>query len=245
MNFVKKHKVELIAIVCLFIMLLSVLLWNYVSKKYSNKKDNDNILVDISDFNNVDSVEAKLGEDIKITQGYLLNYTSKKASIWYMSKAYVNNVKKEDRECVITLTENKDSNLSIKSTIDINKCDVKKDNEYNFVGTIDIKNGSIELSKISSEAINYQNVTNVNFNDLVNNIIAVKNNHFIIMGYMVTDNDKYKLYDSKDAYTKDSSAGNYFLIDWKEKFMYTGNQYVSVDCLLEDTYKLKECKLVE
>lgn len=245
MKFVKKHKVEIIAVVCLFVMLVAVLVWNAIAGRQAEKKEEDKEVIDVSNVNNISSVEAKLGEDIKITQSYLLNYTSNKSSVWYMSKAYVNGVKNTDRECTITLTENKDSGVTIKATIDSNKCDVKKDNEYNFVGTIDIKTGNIELSKISSDEINYQNVTEINFNDLVNNINSVRSNRFIVIGYMVTDNDKYKLYDSKDAYTKDNSAGNYFLLDWKDTFMYTGNQKVTVNCLLDDTYKLKDCELVE
>ena len=62
---------------------------------------------------------------------------------------------------------------------------------------------------------------------------------------MFTDNNQYKLYDSKEKYKKDKSSGSYFLIDWKDKFNYTGNTRVTLKCLIDDTYKLKNCEMVK
>ena len=77
------------------------------------------------------------------------------------------------------------------------------------------------------------------------NMVNINKTYFLIYGYLVTDGDKYKLYDSKDAYNKNPEAGEYFLISWNGEFPYTGNQDVNIRCRLEDTYKIKECTYVK
>ncbi len=243
MKFFNKYKTVIISIICLIIMLAFVVLWNMIIVK--NDKESENSNIDLGRVNNVSSVESKLGEDIKITQNYLLTYTSNKASIWYMSSAYVKAIKYDEMDAIITLTDSESGNTKISGTIDKDKCDVKSGDIVNFVGTIDLSTGMIELTKISNDTIDYKNVTEIDFKDLVNNIQKVKSNYFIVIGYMVTDGDKYKLFDSKEDYSKNNNAGTYFLLNWKDAFMYTGNQKVTVKCLIEDTYKLNMCELFE
>ena len=62
---------------------------------------------------------------------------------------------------------------------------------------------------------------------------------------MITDKARFKLYESKPAYEEDSSVGTYFSINWKDKFNYTGNANVTLECKINGTYKLKDCSLVE
>ncbi len=246
MKFIKKNKVVIISVLFLIIMLSAVLIWNsIISKQNEEKNVNSDNFVDVGKVNNISNVEAKLGEDIKITQDYLLNYTSSKASVWYMSKGYVKNIKVSGSDAILTLSEDKDSKVILYGSIDKNKCDVKVGDTINFVGTIDLKTNIIELSKISINDIDYKNVSKISLNDLVTNIEKVKDNYFIVIGFMVTDENKYKLFDSKEAYTEDSSAGNYFLLNWKDEFLYTGNQKVTVKCKIEDTYKLNMCELIQ
>lgn len=244
MKFFNKYKTIIISIICLIIMLAFVIFWNMIIVK-DKDKESENSNIDLGNVNNISSVEAKLGEDIKITQSYLLTYTSNKASIWYMSSAYVKAIKYDAMDATITFSDSENGEIKINGTIDKDKCDVKIGNIVNFVGTVDLNTGMIELTKISTDTIDYKNVTEIDFKDLVNNIQKVKNNYFIVIGYMVTDGDKYKLFDSKEDYTKNSNAGTYFLLNWKDTFMYTGNQKITVKCLIEDTYKLNMCELVE
>ncbi len=246
MNFLKKYKITVVCSISLIIMILGIFFWNYIAD-LQNKDKNDivdqNYEVDLSDVNNVPMVEAKLGEDIQITQGYLLTYTRKKSSIWYESSAYVKKIADNGLTATITLS-NKDNSKKLVATIDSNKSNVKKGEIVNFVGTIDLNDGSLELSKITKDKIEYSSVERLEFNDLVDNIKAVKKNFFIINGYMVTENKEYKLYDSKDSYKKDKSSTNSFLIHWDDKFNLTGNATVTIKCLIKDTYDLKNCELI-
>lgn len=102
MELVRKNKVTIIALISLIIMTGSVFFWNYISKKQASEKKEAPI-IDVSDANNVPSVDAKLGSDIKITQSYLLNYTTKKSGIWYMSKAYVKDIKIQKKKLFLLL----------------------------------------------------------------------------------------------------------------------------------------------
>lgn len=246
MKFIKKHKVEIISIIGIVVMLLSVLLWNNIVERQKAKKDTTQPNnVDVSDASNIKSVEAKLGSDMKITQGYLLKYTSNKSGIWYMSTGYVKNISKKNKEATITLSDKKGSSLNVKATISLDKCDVNKGDIVNIVGTINFLDSSLELTKISKEDIEYKEVTNIALDELITNIELIKSNYFIVSGYMITDGDKYKLFNNKEDYKLDSSVGTYFTLSWKDKFNYTGNQAVTVKCKLEDTYKLNECELVK
>ena len=152
-------------------------------------------------------------------------------------------LKCKDNECKITVTNDVKSGNNLILTIVQNKCNVKKGEYVNFVGTIDIETSSIELAKLSKDEIEYSNVIKIELDDLINNINLIRSNIFVINGYMVTDGDKYKLFDSKDSYLNNESAGNYFLINWKEKFNYTGNQAVTLQCNLLGSYKLNNCEL--
>lgn len=244
MNFVKKNKILIIVVCALIIMILGVFFWNYISKKQSEDKNKlDNNSVDVSDVNNIDSVEAKLGEDVKITQGYLLNYTTKKSGIWYMSSGAVKNIIEDNKYSTITISS--DDGKVIKGTIATDKCDVKKEDFIYFVGTIDLKTMMLNLTKVDIEQINYKNVEEIELNDLVDNINLIKENYFIVHGYLVTDGDQYKLYDTKDAYKENEGFGSYFTLSWKEEFPYTGTKEVSVKCKIDDTYKLNECELID
>ncbi|HAB67096.1 MAG TPA: hypothetical protein DCE23_06990 [Firmicutes bacterium] len=243
MNFLKKHKIVILSITIIILCFMSVILWNFIVRKQKEKKEEEPI--NVLDINNVPSVDAKLnGEDYPITQLYLLSYSKHKSGIWYMSSGYVSRISKRGTDVVIVLTEGKNSNIVLTTSINEDKANVKVGDLVNFVGTVDIKSGEVHLSKISHDPINYASVTEISLSDLVNNIKLIKDTYFLVSGYMVTDQDKYKLYDSKDNYNKDNSVGNYFLIDWNE-VKYTGNQNVILRCKLEDTYALGNCSLME
>lgn len=241
MNFIKNNKAVILSIIALIIMIAAVFIWNKIIIKQNEPEPTTPL--DVSDANNIPSVEAKLGSDIRITQGYLLTYTRRKSNTWYVSSGYVKNVKINDTIAIITLTASKDSKKSLTATIDSSKWKYKKGDTLNFVGTIDLSNKELSLSKISLESIDYKNVTEIAIDELVDNINQVTSNYFIINGYLVTDEDKFKLFDSKEAYQKDSSVSTYFTIDWKEEFNYTGNTNATIKCLIGDTYKLKSCEL--
>lgn len=244
MNFIKKNIVCIVVISSLALMIFGVFFWNSVADKQTNKKTKVNEeIIDVSEINNVPSVEAKLGSDMKITQGYLLNYTIKKSGIWYMSTAKVKEISLSDKDAIITLFFS-DVNNQLMATINKNKLNIEIGDTINFVGTIDLSNGEIELSKISKEEINYKNVTKINFDELVKNIEMVKSNYFIVNGYLVTDGTVYKLYDNKNSYLKNKDFGTYFTISWENDFDYTGNANIKVKCLIGDTYKLKDCEMV-
>lgn len=235
-------KIFIVFVVLVVFIVLCFFIFKNNSNKDEDNKINNNI--DVSDVNNINSVEKKLGSPIKITQSYLLNYTTKKSGVWYMSSAYVKSIKVEDMDAYIVLT-NKDKSKSITASIEYEKVNVKKGDLINFVCTIDLEDGILELTKISIEDINYNSVTEIEFDDLLDNINKIKNNIFIINGYMVTDEDKYKLFDSKNDYKKNNKPGNYFTIEWKDEFNYTGNANVTISCKLGGAYKLSECELEE
>lgn len=245
MNLIKENKVVILSIICLLLLIGSVFVWNKIIELQKEKDDEIINDINLDDYNNISSVESKLGEDIKISQSYLLNYTSKKASVWYMSKAYVRDIKADGSNFALVLSDSMESDIKITSTIEQSKCNVKKGELINFVGTLDLDTGNLELSKISKEEIDYKSVTEIDFKNLVENFKLVKSNYFLVMGYMITDNDKYKLFDNKSDAQEENKIGKYFLIDWKGEFKYTGNQNVTLKCKIEDTYKLKECELVK
>lgn len=241
----KKTKLFIFCSVSIVLMIFLVVIFNF-----SFKKDDDKLLTkinnyseDIGDYNNVSSIDAKLGdEDIKVTQSYLLNYTIKKGGTWYLSNGVVRSIKKISNECIINVS-NEEQSLNL--TIDSSKCSVKRNDKVNFVGTIDIETGNLLLSRISTDEINYSSAINLNLNELINNINLVRNSYFVINGYMVTDGDKYKLYDSKESYIDNPDVGNYFNLNWKDNFGYTGNSDVTVRCNILDTFKLHNCELIK
>lgn len=242
----KKSKGKIIISIIVIVLCIGVISGLYIFNKIK-EKENENYsptLMDVGDVNNVPSVDSKLGDTMKITHSYLLSYTTKKASIWYMSSATIKKIKINDDEATITLI-NEDGSKSLTAIIDNDKVDVKKGDTINFVGTINLENGQIVLSKISKDLINYNSVTKIEFNELVDNIDKLFSNYFVVSGYMVTDGDKYKLYDSKSSYQKNSGVGNYFNLVWKDTFNYTGNANVTVMCMIGDTFKLIDCELME
>jgi hypothetical protein len=244
MQFLKKYKNEFIFFLILVTALVIAGVIITVSKGKNNEESNPGIEIDLNDVNNVDVVESRLDYKMKITQGYLLTYTTNKSGIWYMSSAVIDKIKIDGTEAFILLI-NEDKTYSLVAEIPSNKVNVKKGDTINFVGTIDLETGNIELAKISLDEINYKDVEKMEFTELVDNINKVMDNIFVIHGYMITDGTKYKLFDSKSSYEKDSSVGNYFNIKWDGKFNYTGNANVTIECKLNGTYKLKDCTLVE
>ena len=240
MKFIKNNKAVIIAIVCLILMLFSVVLWNKIISK--QREIEESMQIDVSDANNVPSVEAKLGSDMRITQSYLLNYTINKSSIWYKSEAVVKNKMVRDDVAILTLSENLNSEKILTATISNSKCDVKVSDSVQFVGTIDLHTGAVELSKISKEDIDYKNVTLLNINELIDNITLVKNNYFIVSGYLVRDNDNYRLFDSNDDYI--AKSDNYFLIHWIDETFSIDDGQVKIKCKIEDTKKLEVCEIV-
>lgn len=241
----KKTRLFLVCSISIVLMIFFVVIFNVVFKKDEDKllTKIQNYSEDIGDYNNVSSIDAKLGkEDIKVTQSYLLNYTIKKGGTWYMSSGTIKSIKYSDTDCIISIDSN---SKTLKLSIDKNKCSVKNNDVVNFVGTIDIETGYLLLSKISKEEINYNSAIKMELGDLLNNINLVRTSYFVINGYMVTDGDKYKLYDSKSSYLDNPDVGNYFNLNWKDKFGYTGNSDVTVRCNILDTFKLHNCELIK
>lgn len=243
MELIKKYKNE---IVFFGILIVALCVAGIIISLTNNKEDSEKPIpnIDVSDVNNIEAVESRLEYKMKITQGYLLTYTTNKSGIWYMSSAIVSNIKYDGTTAYITVT-NKEKTHSKVLEIESNKVNVKKGDTINFVGTVDLETGNLELAKLSKDTINYSNVTEMEFTKLVDNIKLVKNNVFVITGYMITDKDRYKLFESKTDYDEDPSVGKYFTITWKDKFNYTGNAQVTLECKINGTYKLKECSLVE
>ncbi len=246
MEFIKTYKKEIIFFSIFFLIILAIAGWFYfviyLGDKEVEEKTNQGF--DLSDVNNVDAVESRLDYKMKISQGYLLTYTTNKSGIWYMSSAIVSKIKLDGTDAFITLT-NDDKTHKLIAEISSDKVNVKKGDSINFVGTIDLETGNIELAKISKDTINYKNVKKMEFTKLVDNIKKVKDNIFVISGYMITDGDRYKLFESKTSYKENNNVGEYFTISWDKEFNYTGNANVTLECKLNGTYKLKECSLVE
>ena len=236
----EKLRVPVISLILLIIMLGGVLVWNKIIDK--KEKTTEPTFVDVSDANNVPSVDKKLGnEDVAITESYLRSYTINKSATWYQSSGIVKSIKYKGKEAIISLRDN-DNNV-IEATISKSDCKVKKNDKVNFVGVISIKNSNLILSKISKEEFSYSNSISITIKELKENISNIKSTYFVINGYMVTEKDKFKLYDNKEDYLNESSG--YFVINWQDKFMYTGNQNVKVRCKLADTNVLNSCTLIE
>ena len=236
----KKIRVPVISFILLVIMLLGVLVWNKIIHK--DDKSEEPSVIDVSDANNVPSVDKRLGNgDYAITQSYLRNYVIHKGGTWYESKGTVKKIQYQKDDALLTIQD--DDGNSIQAVIEKSKCDVKKNDFVYFIGVIRFKNYQVTLSKISKEEIHYNSSISVTIEELQDYFKKLSNTYFVINGYMVTDSNQYKLYESKEAYQKDSSAGNYFLIEWDGEFLYTGNQDVKVRCQLSDTYQLSSCTL--
>ena len=69
---------------------------------------------------------------------------------------------------------------------------------------------------------------------IIEHVDNVRNTDFLVQGYMVTDNDEYKLFDSKSKYQSNSDAGSYFLLSMDESFNYTGNANVTLSCNIDN-----------
>ena len=244
MDFTKKHKIVIIIILSIILLVVSLTAWIKLIDKDKDVEVEDVPLVDVGNVNNVQAVESRLDYKMKISQSYLLTYTTNKSAIWYMSSAKVSKIKEEDNISYISVTNEENTHRMILE-IESQRVNVKKGDLINFVGTIDLETGNVELAKLSKDTINYSNVTKIEFTELVDNIKLVKNNIFVISGYMITDKDKFKLFESKLAFEDDSSVGRYFYITWKDKFNYTGNANVTLECNINGTYKLNNCVLVK
>ena len=84
-----KRKIIIIGIVICLVIAIGVLGKKMFFEEKEVIKEVQQEFVDVSDANNVDVIDKKLGNEIKITSGYLLSYAIKKSSIWYESKGYV------------------------------------------------------------------------------------------------------------------------------------------------------------
>lgn len=232
----------IILIILLLLVICSIIIFICISNK--NKVTHSNIeYQDYSDVSNVSVVDAKLGEDLDITQGYLMTYVTKKSGMWYMSKGYIKDVKEKDNKYIYTIGNDKNSKNVLIASISNDKDKISKNNEVNFVFTIDISNGNLKLTKISKDIINYNSVTNIDFNDLYDNINKLLSTRFRIKGYLVTVGSNYYLYDTKDDYSKESN--NYFKVNWDGEFLYTGNANVNIECNINNLSSLKNCKLLQ
>ena len=227
-----------IILVSLFIV-CGVLYFNYINK--DNIEEGNNIDSDYSDVTNVPVIDAKLGEDITITQAYLKKYVIKKSSLWYMSNGKISNIKNDEDGTTYKIVSNDNKILMLYTSKDNDG--LKKGDKVNFVGTINLSDGTINLSSISKDTINYSSPTVMELDELINHINTIKGNYFIVKGYMVTEGDTYKLYDSKEDYKSEEKQNIPFELDWKDKFNLTGNASVTVKCLIGSTFKLKDCIL--
>ena len=236
----------IIFIITIVVIILVLVISNIISnKKKEEKTDNGFDVVDYKEVDNVAVVDAKLKEgDYRVTQGYLLNYTKRKSNTWYSSSGIILDYKVKNRDVVITIGQEKSTDKII-AHIDQEYFNYKKKDKVYFVGTIDLADGSLNLSKISKEEIDYNNVVKLSFKDLYMNIYYLKNTYVIVSGYMITAAAEYKLYESKESYKKDETLGTYFYLDWEDEFNYTGTSNVVVKCFIGDRYKLVGCELVQ
>lgn len=227
-----------VIIVCLFIV-CSVMYFNHINK--DTVEDKNEINNDYSDVTNVPIIDAKLGDDIKITQAYLKKYVIKKSSLWYMSNGKISSIKNNDYGTTYKVVS--DNNKSLTLVTIKNNEGLKKGDKVNFVGTISLSDSTINLSRISKEKIDYSSPTIMELDELIDHINAIKNNYFIINGYMVTEGSTYKLYDNKDDYKNEEVQSIPFELKWKNEFNLTGNANVTVKCLIGSTFILKDCVL--
>lgn len=239
----EKYKAHIIFVILIILMLLGVVFWNKIIDKQEEKDNKEPEYIDVSDVNNTKDIDSQLGEDIRITAGYLLSYTTKKSGTWYMSTGYIVSIKKDKETSIIKLSQDKDSKNYLTATIDNLNSSIKKGQNIYFVGNIDLSTGYIKLTTISNKPINYKNVEEIEYSKLYENISLLNKTTFTISGYMVTDNDTYKLFESKTTYQNNNNAGNYFTINWQDEFNLTGNDDVKINCSLDGTYKLKNCTL--
>ena len=135
MDSTNNRHILIICLASILIMVGGVFFWNYISKKQilSNNPVNKQENIDVSDVNNIESVEKKLGEDIKITAGYFLNYTVKKSGVWYMSKGIVDKIENNGSKVIIKIKSDKDSDKYLDGTINKDKCKVKVNDFVYFV----------------------------------------------------------------------------------------------------------------
>lgn len=226
-------------LVALVVMLLGVLFFNKVSEK--TEEESINSTSPILEYNNVSEIDSKLGQDIRISQSYLANYIIKKGSVWYRSEGTIQRITEKNNVNFITV---EGQGVSITCLIDKEKFNYKKGDSVQFVGTIDLETGNIHLAKISTEEINYSSAKEMELKELVNHIEIVRNNVFTVSGFLVTEGNTFKLFDSKDSYENNNKAGNYFIIGFRGNFNYTGNQKVLLKCNINNSYSLKNCELV-
>lgn len=204
-----------------------------------NKKDVP-VIDDFSDVSNVSIIDAKLGNDVKITQSYLMKYTINKTGVWYMSYGTIKDIKVTDKSIEYIFSDGK---KSIKGSIAKSDSIYEKGTNVYFVGTINLNNGNVNLSTVSVEKPEYTTPVEMDLSEFIEHIYSVLNTDFLVQGYMVTDNDEYKLFDSKSKYKDNSKAGSYFLLSMDKSFNYTGNANVTLRCNIAGTYKLNNCKL--
>lgn len=231
-------------LVIVILLIIGFGIW-FVNVWLTDKKmEEENPIVDndYSDVTNVPVIDKKLGSDIKITQSYLMKYTVNKTGIWYKSYGKISNVKVTKNSIIYTFS---DGSNSIDGSIAKSDAIYEKGSNVYFVGTINLSEGNINLSTVSMEEIDYTSPVNMEISDLIKHVNNIRNTDFLIQGYLVTDNDEYKLFDSKDDYKDDASAGNYFLLSMDKDFNYTGNAFVTLRCNVNGTYKLRNCSLEE
>lgn len=229
-----------VIIVCLFII-SGVMYFNHINK--DNVEKNNEVNSDYSDVTNVPIIDEKLGEDVKITQAYLKKYVIKKSSLWYMSNGKISSIKSNEDGTTYKVISSNNKSLTL-VTIKDNE-GLKKGDKVNFVGTISLSDGTINLSRISKEEISYSSPTIMDLDELIEHINTIKSNYFIVNGYMVTEGSTYKLYDNKDDYKSEETQSIPFELKWKNEFNLTGNANVTVKCLIGSTYILKDCVLEE
>lgn len=238
----QNKRVPIFIICFLLFCFMNIFIFNKIAdKQYGEKKLESIQKEEVSDYNNVSIVDAKLGNPYSITTGYLKTYATKKSGIWYQSKALVQSVSVKNNITTIILRQENSQEQKLVANY-YEKSDIKKGDFVSFVGTIKFEDSSLHLSKISKDEITYQDVTILPFEDLYENITLLAKQEFVINGFLVTEGNRYLLYDSKEEY-QNRNTGNYFILHFETDFSYTGNQSVKVSCLLENSYTLKNCNL--
>lgn len=222
----------IVSVLVLILSFLWIMLWSKASKVQSI----NNETVDFSDVDNTKSVDNKLGEDLKITAGYLNTYIRFKQGTWYKSVGYIQNI---DSNCNIVITSSLGSKESIKGSA--TSCeDLSVGDKVNFVGAVDISDQELNIAKISKEDIDYDSSERVDIEDLISNLNKLFSNYFIIDGYMVTDENRFLLYESKQDY--EDKSKNYFVLNFNN-INVTGNAKVTVRCQIKNSYTLINCEL--
>ena len=143
-------------LVILILLVVGFGIWFFFIKEDKDVTiDDSNPDYDMSDVTNVPVIDRKLGNDIEITQSYLMTYTVHKAGIWYMSEGYVSNVKVSNQSIIYTIS-NEDNSKSdyLDNSVAGNYFLLSMDESFNYTGNANVTlkcniNGTYNLRNCS------------------------------------------------------------------------------------------------